>query len=160
MGAGRARAALAAGLIATTALAAAGCGESRHPNEQRPQVSSRVSVTITAGHLIVQPTKIATSQETTQQIPQNQDHPQARIESEAPVNVNFVVANQTGRDVSLTVRGAGRHVESNTIYAHTPETFGAELPTGSYTISADGLPPARLAVGRYRASSQNDVLLP
>jgi hypothetical protein len=38
-----------------------------------------------------------------------------------------------------------------------------ELPAGSDTIAAAGMPgarPAHLTVGRYRASSQNDVLLP
>ena len=159
-GCGRARAALAAGLIAASALAAAGCGESRHPNEQRPQVSTRVSVTVTVHHLIVQPKRIAHGQEETQQMAQNQKQQQAPVKSKAPLDVTFVVANQTSRDLTLTVRGAGTEVESTRIFANSPETFGAELPTGSYTVSADGLQPARLSVGRYRASSQNDVLLP
>jgi hypothetical protein len=37
------------------------------------------------------------------------------------------------------------------------------LRPGTYTISAAGFPgtkPARLTVGSYRASSENDVLLP
>ena len=49
------------------------------------------------------------------------------------------------------------------MFANGNGTFQLDLPTGIYTISAADVPtarPARLAVGPYRASSQNDVLLP
>ena len=42
-------------------------------------------------------------------------------------------------------------------------SFQVNLPTGVYTIGAADIPdatPTRLAIGPYRASSENDVLLP
>jgi hypothetical protein len=160
MGPGRVRSA-AVGLVAIAALVA-GCGESRHANEQRPQVSTRISVTISPKEVIVQPTKIAFGAEPHQQIPQNQDQAQPPIKTKKPLDVTLVAANQTPTDTQLKIRG-GKEAESGTIYAHSPGTYGVELPAGSYTISAVGMPetrPAHLTVGSFRASSQNDVLLP
>jgi hypothetical protein len=161
MGARRVRAAAAVGLIGAAALLI-GCGESRHANEQRPQVSTRVSVTINPDEVIVQPGKIAFGPEKYKQIPQNQNHPQPPIKTRKPLDVTLVTANQTTKDTHLKIRG-DKEAESGTIYAHSPGTYGVELPTGSYTIYAVGMPqarPAHLTVGSYRASSQNDVLLP
>jgi hypothetical protein len=161
MGRGRTRAAALAGLVGSVAILA-GCGESHHANEQRPQVSTRVSVTISPKEVIVQPGAVAMGPEPTQQIPQNQNHAEPPIKTKAPLNVTFVTANQTGRDTRLQIRGKAK-ARSETIFARSPGTFHVDLPTGSYTISALGMPgarPARLKVGSYRASSQNDVLLP
>lgn len=165
MGGGRARAALAAGAILASAVLGAGCGESRHPNEQRPQVSTRVSVTVTDKALIVQPTKLGAGPDKTQQITQNEGQPQGEIKhSKAPLAVTFVVANQTGHELALNVRGGNAEVESRRIAPRSPETFGAELPTGTYTVTTKGFSPAsgpaEITVGTYRASSQNDLLLP
>jgi hypothetical protein len=143
-------------------LLAAGCGESRHANEQRPQGSTRVSVTINSREVIVQPTSIGMKAEKFQEIPQNQDHPEPPIETKAPLDVTFVAANQTATDTQLKIRGA-KEAESETVFARSPGSFQVGLPAGSYTISVVGMPearPAHLQVGRYRASSQNDVLLP
>jgi len=140
----------------------AGCGESRHANEPRPQVSRRVSVTISPGRVIVQPTEIATGPERNQQIPQNQHSPQPPIKTKQALDLTLVTANQTPMDTRLKIRG-DKKAESGTIYAHSPGTYGVELPAGNYTISAVGMPgaqPGHLTVGSYRASSQNDVLLP
>jgi hypothetical protein len=161
MGPGRARTAAAVGLLGAAAILA-GCGESRHANEQRPQVSTRVSVTINPGEVIVQPTKVAFGPEPHQQIPQNYGQPQPPIKTRKPLDLVLVAANQTTKDTQLKIRG-DKQAESETIYAHSPGTYGVQLPTGSYTISAVGMPearPAHLTVGSYRASSQNDVLLP
>jgi hypothetical protein len=169
MGGGRAKRAPVAGLIAVGLIAAAalaGCGETRHPNQQRPGVSTRVSVTITPGEVLVQPRKIATAAEKTQQIPQNQndEQPPLKRDGDTPVDVTFVVSNQTNRDAYLIVSGAGQEVESNKIFARSPATFGAALPTGSYEVTADGPSPSptagQISVGEFRASSQNDLLLP
>lgn len=143
-----------------------GCGESRHANDQRPQVSTRVSVTISPSQVIVQPLKIAFGPEKFQQAPQNQGQPQPPLKNGKgrPLDVTFVIANQTGSDAQLKIRGgAGGGVESETVFANSPDTFQMDLPTGSYTVSAVGLPeakPGHLKVGSFRASSQNDVLLP
>lgn len=160
MGPGRARALAVAGLVGAALLA--GCGESRHANEQRPQVSTRVSVTISPDQVIVQPARVAFGPEPHQQIPQNYGQPQPPIKTKKPLDLILVTANQTTQDTQLKIRG-GKEAESETIYAHSPGTYGVELPTGSYTISAVGMPkaqPGHLTVGSYRASSQNDVLLP
>jgi hypothetical protein len=141
----------------------AGCGASRHANEQRPAPSTRVSVTIGPHGVIVQPAKVAFGPEKTQQIPQNQNHPQPPIKGDrGPLNVTFVAANQTTRDAHLVIRGA-KDASSEPVFAHSPATMQVDLPTGTYTISAAGIPGAssgRLTIGPYRASSQNDVLLP
>jgi hypothetical protein len=142
------------------ALVAAGCGAQTHPNEPRPQVPTRVSVTLSSRGLIVQPSRIAFGPEEKQQIPQNQNHPQPPIKTRKPLDVIFVIANQTRHDSVLHLGGGP---ESQTLVASSPATFQTQLPTGRYPLSADGVPgggdPA-LAVGPYRASSQNDVLLP
>jgi hypothetical protein len=161
MGRGRARAAAVAGLIGATLLA--GCGESRHANDQRPHGSSRVSVTIGREEVIVQPVTVAMGPEKTQQIPQNQNHPQPPIRTKVPLNVTFVIANQTPTDTPLRIHGGRKDEESTVVYGRSPGTYQVDLPAGSYTISASDLPearPAHLKVGRYRPSSQNDVLLP
>ena len=162
MGPGRARAATIATVIGAISLLAAGCGESRHANEPRPSGSTRVSVTINPQEVIVQPTAIGVEAEKFQQIPQNQNHPQPGIKSKAPLDVTFVTANQTPTDTKLVIRGT-KEAESDTVFARSPGTFQVGLPTGSYTISVVGMPRARAAhlkVGSFRASSQNDVLLP
>lgn len=162
MGAGGLRAAAIAALIGATALLL-GCGESRHANEQRPNVSTRVSVTVNDREVIVQPVEVGQRAEATQEIPQNVEHPEPPIKTTKPLDVVFVTANQTATDMKLKVRGNGRERESETIFARSPGSFQVSLPTGSYTVSVVGMPgarPAHLTVGRYRASSQNDVLLP
>jgi hypothetical protein len=164
MGRGGARAAAIAVLVGTAALLA-GCGESRHANNQRPQVSTRVSVVINPDQVIVQPLKVAMGPEKFQESPQNQNYPEPPLKNaKGPLDVTFVAANQTGTDARLKIRGgAGDGLESQTVYAHSPSSFQFDLPTGTYTITAVGLPEARpghLKVGPYRASSQNDVLTP
>jgi hypothetical protein len=162
MGPGRARAAAIACLTGAVLVLLAGCGESRHANEPRPSGSTRVSVTINSEEVIVQPTAVGLKAEKFQQIPQNQDHPQPGIKTKGPLDVVFVTANQTPTDTKLKIRGA-KEADSETVFARSPGTFQVSLPAGSYTISVAGMPearPAHLTVGRFRASSQNDVLLP
>lgn len=151
-----------AGLLVVAALVAAGCGESRHANQPRPQVARRVSVTISPTRVIVQPAEIGAGPERTQQIPQNQHSAQPPIKTTTALDLTFVTANQTAQDTRLKIRG-DKQAESGPIYAHSPGTYGVALPTGTYTITAVGMPGARpghLTVGSYRASSKNDVLLP
>jgi hypothetical protein len=161
MGRGRARAAVA-GAIGALALAVAGCGAESRPNDPRPQVALRVSVSITPKAVTVQPGGIGLGPARSQQIPQNQNHPQPPIRTKAPVDVVFVIANQTRTDSQLQIRGA-KDASSGPIDANSSGNFQTELPTGTYMIGAAGIPstrPGKLIVGPYRASSQNDVLLP
>jgi hypothetical protein len=159
---GRARVAGGGALAALIlALVGAGCGAESHPNEPRPAVPTRVSVTIGEGGIVVKPGTIGMGPEKHQQLPQNQDHPQPPIKTQAPLAVVFVTANQTTKDSKLVIRGP-HQATSPKIHADSPGTFSAELPTGRYTISAAGQrgAPATLKVGPYRASSKNDLLLP
>lgn len=158
---GRSRAA-GVGVFIACAIAVAGCGASNHPNEPRPAVSARISVTISPHAVLVQPISVGEGPEDSQQIPQNEGQPQPRIKTKKPMAVTIVAANQTGKDTHLVIRGQ-KKLESETVFARTPATIPASLPTGSYTVVAAGVPGARpghFTVGPYRASSQNDLLLP
>jgi hypothetical protein len=149
-------------MLVACALVVGGCGASTHQNHPRPAVSTRISVVINPHAVIVQPGSIATGPEKTQQIPQNQNHPQPRIKSNKPLDVTVVAANQTGDDAQLVIRGA-KEVKAGPVFARSPATFQAALPTGNYTVLAADVPGARpghFTVGPYRTSSQNDLLLP
>jgi hypothetical protein len=143
------------------ALVGAGCGATSHPNEPRPAVPTRVSVIIGEHGVVVQPKVIAVGPEKHQQLPQNQNHPQPNIKTQAPLAVVFVTSNQTGTESKLEIHGPTK-ATSQQIGARSPNTFSAALPTGNYTIAAAGIhgSTATLKVGPYRASSQNDLLLP
>jgi hypothetical protein len=144
-------------------IAFAGCGASTHSNDPRPAVSTRLSVVILPHQVIVQPLGVAHGPEPSQQIPQNQGQPQPRIKGDRkPLDVTVVAANQTGEDAHIVIRGA-KEVKSGPVYARSPATFQASLPTGSYTVLAADIPgarPAHFTVGPYRASSQSELLLP
>ncbi len=147
---------------AALALAIGGCGAQSHPNDPRPQVATRVSVIITPKAVTVAPGAIANGPEKHQQIPQNQNQAQPPIKgSKVPLDVVFVTANQTGASSQLVIHGP-KDAESEPIEGRSPGTFQAQLPAGYYTITATGskATPAHLEVGHYRASSQNDLLLP
>ncbi len=164
MGRGRARLAVV-GAVALFALAVAGCGAETHPNEPRPQVPTRVSITISDKGITVTPGKIAFGPEPTQQIPQNEHHPQPPIKTKRPVDVIFVVANQSSKPTKVEVSQGGTEAlfSSSQIGPVSPGTFPAELKTGTYEVTATGIsggPDAKLHVGPFRASSENDVLLP
>jgi hypothetical protein len=151
------------GVVGLLAVAAGGCGAESHPNEPRPQVATRVSVTLSAKGVTVAPAKVAFGPQRTQQIPQNQNHAQPRIHSDKPLNVIFVIANQTDHASTLQLHGDPKDVNSVPIPPGSPATFTAELPTGSYSVTAEGVPHSGanlLDIGPYRASSENDVLLP
>jgi hypothetical protein len=159
----RAAAMFLACALAAIAPLASGCGASEHPNEPRPQPPTRVSVAISDGEISVQPPRIGIGPEPTQQLPQNQHARQPPVRSKAPLNVVLVAANLTRTDSHLELRGAGRNLSSQPLYANSNVTLQAILPTGVYEVSAADIPgakPAKLVVGPYRTSSENDVLLP
>jgi hypothetical protein len=159
----RAAAVALACALAVVALLGAGCGAEQHPNDPRPQPPTRVSVAIGEDAITVQPLRIAIGPEPTQQIPQNQHAGQPRVDSDAPLNVVFVAANLTDDDSRLQVRGGSKDFSSQPLYANSNVTMQTILPTGVYRVSAAGVPgakPAKLVVGPYRTSSENDLLLP
>jgi hypothetical protein len=155
--------AAASALLAALALAVAGCGAEQHVNDPRPQPPTRVSVAVSEGGITVQPPRIAIGPEPTQQIPQNQNAGQPQIHSRAPLDVVLVAANLTADSSRLQVHGNGKDVSSQLLVANGNITLQTTLPTGTYRVSAAGVPgakPATLVVGPYRSSSKNDLLLP
>lgn len=162
MGRGRAKVAAVGAAVAALVVVAAGCGAESHVNDPRPQVATRVSITVSENAVLVDPQGIGKGEERSQQIPQNKDHPQPRIDTDAPLDVVFVAANQTGIDSELEVRGPSE-ASSGPLLANSPATFQADLEAGTYVITAADIPsarPGKLVVGDFRASSENDVLLP
>jgi hypothetical protein len=152
-----------AGLMAVAALAVAGCGTEEHANEPRPQPPTRVSVTVSEDEVTVEPERIGIGPEPSQQIPQNVGAEQPAVRGDAPLDVVLVAANLTDVDSQLEVRGAKAEATSRPLIANGTINLEARLPTGVYMVSAADIPaakPARLVVGPYRSSSQNDVLLP
>jgi hypothetical protein len=145
-------------VVGVLALAALGCGAEERTNDPRPQVASRVSITLSSEAMTVAPQSVGTGPDQNQQLPQNQHESQPPIKTKAPQAVVFVVANQTDEDTVLKISGP-KDVESGPLVASSPGSFQTELPTGVYTLSAGGN-SSRFAVGPYRASSENDVLLP
>jgi hypothetical protein len=155
--------ACAGALAVALALATAGCGTEEHANEARPQPPTRVSVTVGEDEVTVEPGRIAAGPEPNQQIPQNIEAEQPRVRSKAPLEVVLVAANLTDVDSRLEVRGPNGGATSKLLVANGAITLQAQLPTGAYEVSAADVPsakPARLIVGPYRSSSENDVLLP
>ena len=162
MGRGRGRALAAGCVVGAVALIAAGCGAQEHANEPRPQPPTRVSVTLTPRAITMQPPRIAVGPEPSQQIPQNQHAGQPQIHSKAPLDVVFVAANLTNSNSKLELRGP-KDASSGLLVANGNGSFQASLPTGSYSVRAIGIAgsePVHFAIGPYRSSSQNDVLLP
>jgi hypothetical protein len=162
MGRGRAKAGAIGAALAAIAVAASGCGAESHPNDPRPQVATRVSITVSEKAITVDPQGIGMGPERSQQIPQNENAEQPRIDTDKPLDIVFVAANQTGIDSELEVSGPAS-AKSGPLLANSPATFQANLPAGTYVITAADIPsarPAKLRVGDFRASSENDVLLP
>jgi hypothetical protein len=162
MGRGRGRTVALAFTLAALTAAVSGCGADENVNESRPQPPTRVSVAITPTSITVQPQRIAIGPEPSKQIPQNQHAGQPPMRSDEPVDVVFVAANLTDFDSRLVVRGAKTH-DDVVLVANGNGSLQTSLPTGVYRLSAADIPgakPVRFAVGSYRSSSQNDVLLP
>jgi hypothetical protein len=162
MGRGRAKALLAC--LGALALTAAGCGAETHENAERPAVSTRISVAVTDNSITVQPNRVGIGAENppTQQIPQNHDASQPQRKGDGPLTVAIVAANLTDSKTKLVLRGPSE-ASLDPLVANGNGTLVTDLDEGIYTVTATGLTkaaPAKLTVGSYRTSSQNDVLLP
>jgi hypothetical protein len=148
--------------VGTLALSALGCGAEEHANVPRPSPPVRVNVAIHSGSITVTPSKVALGPEKSKLIEQNEDQPQPAIDTDKPLTVVFVSANLTPTDTKLEIRGP-KSATSGPLVANGNGSYQTALPTGRYTVAAADIPgaePARFLVGPYRASSQNDVLLP
>jgi hypothetical protein len=144
------------------ALAGLGCGAEEHANDPRPAPPVRVSVALQDDQLTVEPSRIGLGPERTKLIPQNEDQPQPAIRTKAPLTVVFVSANLTQKESKLEISGP-KETTSGLLVANGNGSYQTALPTGRYEITASGHPDAgsaTLFVGPFRASSQNDVLLP
>lgn len=159
---GRGGGALACAAIALASFGV-GCGVQEHANEPRPQAPTRVTVTLTGDGVSVAPDRVAIRPEPNSQIPQNKAAGQPVMRTDAPLIVVFTASNQTAQDGRLLVTGNGREAVSEAWVGHGNVTMQTALPTGSYTVRAQGIPgakPARFVVGPLRTSSENDLLLP
>ena len=148
--------------VIALALASLGCGAEEHANEPRPSPPVRVSVAIHSDSITVTPSKVALGPEDSKLIEQNQGQRQPSIRTDAPLTVVFVSANLTRTDSKLEIRGP-KSTSSGLLVGNGNGSYQAALPTGRYTVAAADIPgakPASFMVGPYRASSQNDVLLP
>ncbi len=144
------------------ALASIGCGAEEHKNEPRPAPPVRLSVSIHRNAVTVTPSRVGIGPERSKLIEQNRDQRQPGIDTDKPLVVVFVSANLTPRDAKLVIHGP-KDAASGLLVANGNGSFQTALPTGSYTVGAAGIPgahAAKLLVGPYRASSENDVLLP
>src|SRR5262245_33468485 len=121
MGRGRARFAASFAVVVALALLAAGCGAESHVNDPRPQVATRVSITVNENAVIVDPQGVGKGEERDQQIPQNQSEKQPRIDTDRPLDVVFVAANQTGIDSELELSGP-TDAKSGPLLANSPAT--------------------------------------
>ena len=148
--------------VGALGLASLGCGAEEHANDQRPSPPVRVSVAIHSDSITVTPSKVGLGPEKSKLIEQNERQAQPSIRTNAPLTVVFVSANLTGTDSKLEIRGP-KSTSSGLLVANGNGSYQTALPTGRYTVAAADIPgakPAHLLVGPYRASSQNDVLLP
>jgi hypothetical protein len=148
--------------VGSLALASIGCGAEEHKNEPRPAPPVRLSVAIHSDSITVTPSRVGIGPEKSQLIEQNRAESQPGIRTDKPLVVVFVSANLTPNDSKLVIHGP-KDTASGLLVANGNGSFQTALPTGSYTLSAAGIPgagPAKLLVGPFRASSQNDVLLP
>jgi hypothetical protein len=146
--------------LALTGLSA--CGAEEHTNDLRPAPPVRVSVAVSDDSVTVTPARIAFGPEKTKLPPQNKEQSQPDIGDNGPLTVVFVSANLTQDEAKLKVTGP-RTATSGPLVANGNNLFQIGLPTGVYKVSAEGISgaePASLAVGPFRASSQNDLLLP
>ena len=148
--------------VGALALASLGCGAEEHANAPRPAPPVRVSVAIQSDSITVTPSKVGLGPEKSKLIEQNEEQPQPSIRTKAPLTVVFVTANLTRTDSKLEIRGP-KDTTSGLLVANGSGSYQTALPSGRYTITAADIPGAKAAsllVGPYRASSENDVLLP
>jgi len=132
----------ATGLVAVS-IALAGCGGSdEFANDPRPPTPINVTAAITDQKVTVSPRSIGAG----------------------PVVI--IIANETAKAHRITVETAsdqaGVRQQTSPINPQGSGTLKLDMRTGSYKVSVDGdgIPEARLDVGKDRPSAQNAVLQP
>jgi hypothetical protein len=149
--------------VLVSALLVAGCGAEEHANDPRPPSAAEVTASISQKAVSVQPIAVGTANGAGQQsMVQNAGQKEPTISSNTPETVSFTIANLTNFRTQLEIQGPVSKT-SPPLLAQGTATFKANLPTGSYTITAADIPAATAAhfkVGPVRTSSANDLLLP
>jgi hypothetical protein len=148
--------------LGALALLVAGCGAEERTNNPRLQAPTRVSVAVAEDSITVQPPRIAIGPEPTQRLPQNQHASQPQVRSKAPLTIVLTAANLTDFDSRLELKGP-KDVTSGPLVANGNANLLVDLPTGVYEVTAADIPgakAAKLVVGPYRVSSENELLLP
>jgi hypothetical protein len=132
------------GALCAVALVVAGCGNSgTYKNQPRPPSPIVITAAITPGQVSVSPTRFGAGP------------------------ISLVVTNQTHKSQRLTISREvngqlQRDSETGPINPNDTASLKADVDPGSYTVAVDGndIKPAKLQVGKERASAQNDLLQP
>jgi hypothetical protein len=129
--------------LAFAAATVAGCGGgSDYKNEPRPPAPIVVTASISKDAVSVSPKKFGAGP------------------------ITLIVTNQTGASQQVTVEinngQAGFKGQTGPINPRDTGELKADLGQGTYSVhvGANSIRPARLVVGRERASAQNDLLQP
>lgn len=146
-------------LLAGAALVLAGCSAETRENLPRPPIPTTVSVFVSEGEVLVTPERIGVPGKRPVNITQNADAQLRQAPQVRNATVDFRVANQVGRPVTLVIEGPAERL------ARLPGTgttsFQMALPTGIYRLASPAAgESARLSVGPSRVSSGTSVLTP
>ncbi|MCW2966575.1 MAG: hypothetical protein JWM71_347 [Solirubrobacteraceae bacterium] len=128
----------------TALLVLAGCGGGSHyKNDPRPPAPLDISASILPDKVSVSPVHFGAGP------------------------ISLTVANLTGASqrISIVKRINGqnqRNEQTGPINPHDTATLQADVDQGDYVVQVEGasIKPARLTVGKQRASAQNDLLQP
>jgi hypothetical protein len=129
--------------IALATALASGCGsDTSYKNEPRPPAPIVITASINKNAVAVSPKRFGAGP------------------------ITLIVTNQTGASQQLTLEinngQAGFKGRTGPINPRDTGQLKADLGRGTYSVHVDGnaIHPARLTVGRERASAQNDLLQP
>ena len=148
-------------LLATGAgaLALSGCEAEMPENLPRPPIPTTVSVFVSDGEVLVSPERIAVPGARPINITQNANAQLGQAREIEDATVDFRIANQIGRPVSLLIEGPARRLARLPGIGTT--SFQMALPTGIYRLSSPAAGAStRLSVGPSRVSSGTSVLTP
>jgi len=134
--------------VAAIAAAASGCGSGNddYKNQPRPPAPLVVSASISNERIAVSPRQFGGGP------------------------ITLVITNQSSSKQQVTLESSGgpgsgpgtRPVQTGPINPRETASVKADVGHGTYAlrVDADGVAPARLVVGRERASAQNELLQP
>jgi hypothetical protein len=129
--------------IALATALVSGCGsDTSYKNEPRPPAPIVITASINRNAVAVSPKRFGAGP------------------------ITLIVTNQTGASQQVTVEinngQAGFKGRTGPINPRDTGQLKADLGRGTYSVHVDGnaIRPARLTVGRERASAQNDLLQP